>query len=126
MSSRKDLKDKQRKHLRRKRHIRRKVFGTAEQPRLVVFRSHKNIYCQIVDDRAGRTLAAASTRAKTVAERADGFLGNCKAASEVGKEIADKARAAGIEKVQFDRGGYRYHGRVKALADAAREGGLKF
>ena len=107
--------------LRRHRRVRGKVQGTAERPRLVVFRSNRGIEAQLVDDVAGRTLAAASWLAIR------GFDGNKTAqASEVGKLLAQKAKQAGIESAVFDRGGYLYHGRVKALADGAREGGLSF
>ncbi len=104
---------------RRKAGIRKRVFGTPEQPRLTVFRSSKHIYAQIVDDVAGKTLASANSRSLDKG-------GNIDAASGVGKQLAEKAKAAGVEIVSFDRNGYRFHGRVKALADAAREGGLKF
>jgi large subunit ribosomal protein L18 len=109
------------KRRRRHRRVRGKVHGNAGRPRLCVFRSSKGIYAQVIDDDAGRTLAAASTLALggdsgTKSERA----------AEVGKLVAQRAREAGVEKVVFDRGGYLYHGRVKALADGAREGGLEF
>jgi len=105
--------------------IRRKVTGTPERPRLCVFRSLNHIYAQIIDDGRGATLASASTVEQSV--RGDlKSLGNVAAAKVVGKVIAERAKAAGIEAVVFDRGGYLYHGRVKALADAARENGLKF
>ena len=98
--------------------IRNKVSGTAERPRLSVYRSSKAIYCQLIDDLKGVTLAAASSK---------GVSGNkTDQAVEVGKIIAERAKATGIETIVFDRGGYRYHGRVRALADGAREGGLKF
>ncbi|HVM17539.1 MAG TPA: 50S ribosomal protein L18 [Gaiellaceae bacterium] len=107
---------------RRHRRIRGKVQGTAERPRLVVSRSNKGISAQLVDDLEGRTLAAASWLALP-----KGFSGTkTEQAAEVGKLLAKNARAAGLERVVFDRGGYLYHGRVKALADAAREGGLQF
>ena len=106
---------------RRKIGIRKRVIGTADHPRLSIFRSAKHTYAQIVDDLAGKTLVAASS----IAAKA-GNGGNIEAAKAIGKDIAEKAKAAGIEKVQFDRNGFRYHGRVKALADAAREAGLKF
>jgi large subunit ribosomal protein L18 len=110
---------------RRKRHIRKNVFGTPERPRLAVFRSDKHIYAQVIDDYAGRTLVAASSVAADVrGDLRNG--GNVEAAKRVGKVIAQRAKAAGINLVAFDRGGRMYHGRVKALADAAREGGLKF
>ncbi|MCC6318835.1 MAG: 50S ribosomal protein L18 [Gemmatimonadaceae bacterium] len=103
-----------RRHLR----VRKKVTGTGERPRLVIFRSLKHIYAQLVDDNSRRTLVAVGDQA---------FSGKkSERASLVGKSLAEKAKAAGISKVTFDRAGYRYHGRVKALADGAREGGLEF
>jgi large subunit ribosomal protein L18 len=98
--------------------IRKKVSGTASRPRLSVYRSSKAIYCQLIDDLKGETLAAAYSR--------EAGISGTEQATAVGKLIADKAKAAGIEAVVFDRGGYLYHGRVKALADGAREGGLQF
>jgi large subunit ribosomal protein L18 len=110
---------------RRKWSTRHTLFGTAERPRLSVFRSDKHISVQVIDDHTGRTLvAAASTSADVRGDLKNG--GNIEAAKRVGKTIAERAKAAGILKVAFDRGGRRYHGRVKALADAAREGGLQF
>ena len=110
---------------RRKFSIRKTLFGTSERPRLSVFRSDKHIYAQLIDDHAGKTLASASsTLADVRGEQKNG--GNIAAAKKVGKAIADRAKAAGIKMVAFDRGGRKYHGRIKALADAAREGGLKF
>ena len=106
---------------RRKSGIRKRVFGSAERPRLSIFRSSKHLYAQIIDDFAGKTLAEASTVSAKVEKG-----GNVEAATTVGKALAEKAKAAGIEQVSFDRNGFRYHGRVKALADAAREGGLQF
>ena len=107
---------------RRHRRIRGKVAGTAERPRLAVFRSNKGIFAQLVDDQSGRTLAGASWLGLPKS-----FKGNrIEQAAEVGKAVAAAAKKAGIETVVFDRGGYLYHGRVKALADGAREGGLKF
>jgi large subunit ribosomal protein L18 len=107
---------------RRHRRIRGKVAGTAERPRLAVFRSNKGIFAQLIDDENGRTLAGASWLALPKS-----FKGNrIEQATEVGKAVAAAAKKAGIESVVFDRGGYLYHGRVKALADGAREGGLKF
>jgi large subunit ribosomal protein L18 len=106
---------------RRAHRVRSKVRGTPERPRLTVFRSSKHIYAQLVDDLAGVTLAAASTAGK------DGkYGGNVKAATVVGTKLAEAAKAKGITQAAFDRGHYRYHGRVKALADAARKGGLQF
>ena len=101
--------------------IRRKVRGTAERPRLAIFRSLNHIYAQLIDDDSGATLASASTVEKDL-RGATG--GNIEAAQRVGRAIAERALAKGIEQVVFDRGGFRYHGRVKALADAAREAGL--
>ncbi len=101
--------------------VRKKVNGTAERPRLCVYRSNKSIYCQIIDDVTATTLAAASTH-----DEGTNTGTKIEQAVAVGKVIASKAKAAGIENVVFDRGGYLYHGRIKALADGAREGGLKF
>jgi large subunit ribosomal protein L18 len=108
----------------RRRHdrLRRKVVGTAECPRMAVFRSLRNISVQFIDDVAGKTLVAVSTDSKDF----PGYGGNAAAAEKLGATAAEKARAAGIEAVVFDKGGRRYHGRVKALAEAARKGGLKF
>jgi large subunit ribosomal protein L18 len=106
---------------RRRRRIRGKVHGTAERPRLAVYRSNLGISAQLVDDDAGRTLAAATW------QQLKKFKGSkTEQAAEVGKLLAANAKAAGVERVVFDRGGYLYHGRVKALAEAAREGGLQF
>jgi len=118
-------KAKHKRQLRRRHHVRRKIVGTAERPRLSVFRSSKHIYAQLIDDLSGATLAAASSLAADV-KGATPYGGNVKAAKAVGKALAEKAKAAGVAKAAFDRGHYRYHGRVKALADAAREGGLQF
>ncbi|MFL5971199.1 MAG: 50S ribosomal protein L18 [Gaiellaceae bacterium] len=111
---------RQRRERRHKR-VRKDVFGTAERPRLVVFRSNRGIAAQLVDDAEGKTLAAASWLDKKSAKGA-----KTDQAAEVGKQLAANAKKAGIERVTFDRGGYLYHGRVKALAEAAREGGLQF
>jgi len=119
-------KKKQVRLQRRKWSVRASVFGSPERPRLSVFRSDKHIYAQIIDDYAGQTLAAASS---AIAEDRGAELkngGNIAAAKKVGLAIAAKAKEKGITAICFDRGGRRYHGRVKALADAAREGGLKF
>lgn len=105
--------------------VRLTVVGTPERPRLCVYRSLDHIYAQVIDDRAGKTLVSASSNDGKTKESLKGG-GNVSAAKHVGKAIAERAKAAGIEKVVFDRGGYKYHGRVKALADAAREAGLKF
>lgn len=108
----------------RKRHrVRKKVRGTAERPRLTVFRSSKHIYAQLIDDDAGKTLAAFSSAAKDVGVE---YGGNVKAATAVGAKLADVAKKAGVTQVAFDRGHYKYHGRIKALADAVRAGGIQF
>ena len=117
--------DKAKRLQRRQWSGRKGMNGSAERPRLSVYRSSKHIYAQVIDDHSGRTLAAASS----VQDDVRGSLkngGNVAAAKQVGKAIADKAKAAGVTLVVFDRAGRAYHGRVKALADAAREGGLKF
>ena len=108
--------------LRRYRRVRGKVRGTAERPRLQVFRSNRGIFAQLIDDDAGRTLAAASWMELPASFKGD----KTEQAAEVGKRLAAAAKKAGVENVVFDRGGYLYHGRVKALADSAREGGLTF
>lgn len=110
---------------RQKRHIRsrRYITGTAERPRLNVYRSLSNIYAQVIDDVAGVTIAAASTVEASMKEN---YGGNIEAAKAVGKAIAEKAMAKGVKEVVFDRGGYLYHGRIAALAEAAREAGLEF
>jgi large subunit ribosomal protein L18 len=114
-------KAKRKQQQRRRQHVRKRIVGTAERPRLSVFRSSKHIYAQLINDLDGVTLAAASSQSKAAA-----YGGNIKAAGAVGKKLAEAAKAKGIDKAAFDRGHYRYHGRVKALADAAREGGLQF
>ncbi len=111
---------------RRHRRVRAKISGSAARPRLNVFRSSAHIYAQLIDDVAGRTLAAASDLEETVRERAGDDAAKTARAKAVGEVIAERARSAGIEAVLFDRGGFLYHGRVKAVADGAREGGLKF
>lgn len=112
---------RQRIHLR----VRKRVEGTPERPRLCVFRSIRHMHAQVIDDRSGRTLASASSVDKEVRKQLKAG-GNIAAAKVIGKLVAERARAAGIEQVVFDRGGYQYHGRVQALAEAAREAGLKF
>ena len=125
--------DSNAQRLKRHKRVRAHISGTAERPRLVVFRSAKHIYAQVIDDQVGKTLAAAATNEKDFGA----YGGNVEAAHKVGLKIAEKCLAAGgmiaeralkagIENVVFDRGGYLYHGRVKALAEGAREGGLKF
>ena len=111
------------RRLRIRRRIRKVSFGTSERPRLSVFRSNKEIYAQIIDDVKGETLAAASSRDKELS-KAKGT--KSEVANQVGKAIAEKAKKAGVETVAFDRGGNLYHGRIKALAEGAREAGLKF
>jgi large subunit ribosomal protein L18 len=118
-------KHKQVRRLRRRRHVRRKIIGTVERPRLTVFRSSKHIYAQLIDDLNGQTLAAASSNTADLRKDVS-YGGNVKAAKAVGKRLAEIAKERGITKAAFDRGHYRYHGRIKALADAAREGGLQF
>lgn len=119
--------DKNRSVARGRRHlrVRKKVFGTAQRPRLNVFKSLSEIYCQIIDDVEGNTLVSASSVDKELREKVKGMK-KTEQAREVGKAVAERARAKGISSVVFDRGGFRYTGRVKALADGAREGGLQF
>jgi large subunit ribosomal protein L18 len=109
------------KRLRRRRRVRAKVRGTAERPRLSVFRSNKGVQAQLIDDVAGRTLAAVNWTEQELKS-----LGRMEQATRAGALLAERAKGAGVETIVFDRGGYRYHGRVKALADGAREGGLRF
>ena len=115
------LATKPKQRLRRRRRVRAKVRGSAERPRLSIFRSNRGVNAQLIDDVAGRTLAAANWTEPDVKG-----LQSMEQAKRVGALIAERAKAAGIETVVFDRGGYRYHGRVKALAEGAREGGLRF
>ncbi len=105
--------------------VRKRVFGTADRPRLTVYRSLKNVYVQLVDDAAGRTMVATSTLDKALRSKVD-YGGNKAAAEAVGARLAELAKEKGVTQVTFDRNGYRYHGRVKALADSARKGGLSF
>ncbi len=121
------MKVEEKRRLRAKRHVRvrGRVQGTAERPRLNVFRSVQHIYVQVIDDDRGHTLAAASTLEPALREALK-TGGNIESAKAVGKLVAERALAAGVTKVAFDRGGYLYHGRVQALADSAREGGLSF
>ncbi len=114
-----------RQRQRRRFRVRRSIRGTAERPRLAVFRSHQHIYAQVIDDASGKTLASASTRDKSLRD-AVGFGGNKQAAEAIGKAVAERAKAAGVNQVCFDRGSFKYHGRVAALADAARAAGLEF
>lgn len=111
------------RYTRRRRSIRKNIFGLPTRPRLTVTRTGKNMYAQLIDDTSGRTICSASTIQK------DGRVSsgsNCDAAKEIGTRIAERAKSAGVDTVVFDRNGYKFHGRVKALADGAREGGLKF
>jgi large subunit ribosomal protein L18 len=117
--------DKNKARMKRHLRVRKKIAGTTERPRLNIFRSAKHMYAQIIDDTTGTTLAAASTQDKELREQFKSG-GNVEAAKKVGELIAERAKAKGLDKVVFDRGGYLYHGRVQALADAAREAGLEF
>ncbi|NWG17825.1 MAG: 50S ribosomal protein L18 [Chloroflexi bacterium] len=123
MSSKTEIKEAAR--ARRHRRVRARVSGTPERPRLNVFRSLTNIYAQVIDDVAGRTLVSASTVDKEIAAKVAGKK-KAEAAKIVGQVLAERAKSAGIQKVVFDRGGYQYQGRVAALAEGAREGGLEF
>jgi large subunit ribosomal protein L18 len=106
--------------------VRKKISGTPQRPRLTVFRSHKNIYAQIIDDTAGRTLVSASSMDRPLRESMPAVSGNREAAKAIGAALAAKAVEAGIKRVVFDRNGYPFHGRIRELAEAAREGGLEF
>jgi large subunit ribosomal protein L18 len=110
---------------RRQFRVRKRIRGSAERPRLCVYRSHRNLACQIIDDMSGKTLLSVGTKDKDVRDSV-AYGGNKNAAQAIGKLVAERAIAAGIKQVAFDRGHYRYHGRVAALADAAREAGLSF
>ena len=111
--------------IKRKKRIRKRVIGTSERPRLCVFRSARHIYAQVIDDTRGHTLSAASTVEKTLKKRSEKG-GKIAAANQIGKMIAERAIKQGIKKVVFDRNGFLYHGRLKAVSDGAREGGLEF
>lgn len=110
--------------IRRHHRVRRRVAGSTERPRLAVFRSNEHIYAQVIDDVSGRTLAAASTVEKSLAEQLGGT--KVEQAKVIGTAVAERAKAAGVVNVVFDRGGFKYHGRIQALAEAAREAGLEF
>ncbi len=112
--------------IRRKQHIRKKVQGTADKPRLVVFRSAKHIYAQLIDDDAGNTLVAYTSNSKDAKEKLKDAKSKIDIAFKAGMEIAERAKARGIKRVVFDRNGYLYHGRVKAVAEGARKAGLEF
>ena len=127
MSHKKPSKTREGQRKRRHARIRKKIWGTAGRPRLVVFRSLRNFEGQVVDDDAGRTLVGLSTLSADLADfKAEGQNARVERAKAAGKLLADRAKAIGVESVVFDRGGYQYHGRVKAFAEGAREGGLKF
>ena len=113
------------RRLRRQRRVRKRLFGTAERPRLAVFRSSKHIYAQVINDAEGKTLAAAGSVEPQLKQQLP-YGGNKAAAALIGRTVAERAKQAGIDKVCFDRRSYKYHGRVQALADAAREAGLQF
>lgn len=115
----------QTRRLRRQRRVRNRLFGTPERPRLAVFRSSKHIYAQVIDDHTGTTLASASTMDPEVKGQVK-YGGNKAAATVVGRVVAERAKQAGIDKICFDRRSYKYHGRIQALAEAAREAGLQF
>jgi large subunit ribosomal protein L18 len=118
--------DKKESRLKRKKRVRKKIKGSSERPRLTVFKTSRHIYAQIIDDSNGRTLLSASTISKDILSKAQGIGGNIKGAKLIGETIGKKGKEKGIGEVVFDRNGFLYHGRVKALADAARENGLKF
>ena len=116
---------KQQMRTRRRYRIRKKISGTSDRPRLAVFRSLKHIQAQLIDDTTGKSLVGLATYSSDVRDRLASLEGKCAQSKEVGRTLAQKAKEAGISRVVFDRGGYLYHGRVKALADGAREGGLE-
>ena len=125
MANANQMKVVQVRRVRRQRHVRKKLFGTIDRPRLAIFRSSKHIYAQVINDSTGTTLAQASTVEAEV-KAGVAYGGNKAAAAVVGRLVAERAKQAGLEKVCFDRRSYKYHGRVQALADAAREAGLQF
>ena len=118
----KKIDDKNRKRLQRKRHIRKSIYGTADRPRMTVFRSNRYVYIQVVDDDKGVTLAAVNNRQK----ENEAFKTNVENAAKLGEKIGEKLKEQSVESVVFDRNGYKYHGVVKAIADGARKTGLKF
>jgi len=120
------IKDKKANRLKRKRRVRKKIEGSSERPRLTVFKTARHMYAQIIDDSKGITLLSASTISKDIKSKAKGIGGNIKGAKLIGETLGKKGKQKGIEGVIFDRNGFLYHGRIKALADAARENGLKF
>lgn len=113
-------------YLKRKKRVRKKIWGTSERPRLSIFRSNKHIYAQIIEDASGKTLISASTISKELQAKLKKNTKKTEAAKKIGELVAKKAISKGIDKVVFDRGGFIYHGRIKAVADGAREAGLKF
>lgn len=117
---------KLRSRSRRRISIRKKIKGDSERPRLAVFRSNRHIYCQLINDAEGKTVVSASSQSQDIQNKLGELKGKSDVAKEVGKLISARAAVAGFQEVVFDRGGFRYHGRVKALAEGAREGGLKF
>jgi large subunit ribosomal protein L18 len=117
------LKAKRKRRIKRRKSIRKKIFGVKEKPRLSIYRSSRNIYCQLIDDTIGKTLVSASTLSEDIKKKVP-YGGNKKAAELVGLKIAEEAKKNGIDKVVFDRGGYKYHGRVKALAESAKKNNL--
>jgi large subunit ribosomal protein L18 len=125
MASANDLIKKRQQRERRHRRVRARVMGTQERPRLNVFRSLVNIYAQVIDDKTGHTLVSASTVDREIAKQVEG-KSKIESAKIVGQVLAERAKAAGVAQVVFDRGGYRYHGRIAALAEGARAGGLEF
>jgi large subunit ribosomal protein L18 len=120
------IKDKKANRLKRKRRVRKKIEGSSERPRLTVFKTARHIYAQIIDDSKGITLLSASTISKDIKSKAKGIGGNIKGAKLIGETLGKKGKQKGVEEIVFDRNGFLYHGRIKALADAARENGLKF
>lgn len=120
------VKGRKEARIKRKMRVRRRVRGTAQRPRLSVFRSSRHIYAQLIDDDSAVTLATVSSLSKDLGDAIENNTGNCRGASVVGEKIAQKAQEKGIKRVIFDRNGFLYHGRVKSLADSAREHGLEF
>ena len=118
-------KTKRQARLKRKKSIRKKIFGTAERPRLSIYRSHKSIYAQVVDDELGKTLLASDSKKAAAGETPEGLAGKCAAAYQVGRAVAEMAKEKGISRMVFDRSGYLYHGRIAALGRGLRDGGIE-
>ena len=118
-------KTKRQARLKRKKSIRKKIFGTAERPRLSVYRSHRSIYAQVVDDDEGRTLVAGDSKAAAAVEVPEGLAGKCAEAYKLGRTVAERAKEKGISRMVFDRSGYLYHGRIAALGRGLRDGGIE-